>query len=83
VPVSAVGAATIQKSLILLSVQHISETKVGEKRLAPDRAQELLGPSAGVLPLHMIEEETAVEDRVHAEEMPSSLQCSGQQLSAE
>jgi len=59
VPVSAVGAAAAQQSLILLSVQHDSEAKVGEKRLAPDSAQELPGPSVGVLPLHMIEEETA------------------------
>ena len=59
VPVSAVGAAAAQQSLILLSVQHDSEAKVGEMRLAPDSAQELPGPSVGVLPLHMIEEETA------------------------
>jgi len=35
-------------------------------------AQELPGPSVGVLPLHMIEEETAGEDGDHAEETPNS-----------
>jgi len=83
VPVSAVGAAVAQQSLILPSVKHDSEAEVGEKRLAPDRAQELPNPSVGVLPLHMIEEETADEDGDHAEETPSSPPCSGQQLSAE
>jgi len=83
VPVSAVGAAAAQQSLILPSVQHDSEATVGEKRPAPDSAQELPGPSVGVLPLHMIEEETAGEDGDHAEETPSSPPCSGQQLSAE
>ena len=84
-PVSAVGAAAAQQSLILPSVQRDSEAKVGEKRLAPDSAQELPGPSVGVLPLHMIEEETAgdSEDGDHAEETPRSPPCSGQQLSAE
>ena len=56
---------------------------MGEKRPAPDSAQELPGPSVGVLPLHMIEEETVGEDGDHAEETPSSPPCSGQQLSAE
>ena len=56
---------------------------MGEKRPAPDSAQELPGPSVDVLSLHMIEEETAGEDGDHAEEMPSSPPCSGQQLSAE
>jgi len=78
-----VGAAAAQQSLILPSVQRDSEAKVGEKRLAPDSAQELPGPSVGVLPLHMIEEETAGEDSDHAEETPSSPPCSGQHLSAE
>ena len=41
---------------------------MGEKCPAPDSAQELPGPSAGVLPLHMIEEETAGEDGDHATE---------------
>jgi len=66
VPVSAMGAAATQQSLILRSVQHDSEAEVGEKRRAPDSAQELPGPSVGVLPLHMIEEETAGEDGDHA-----------------
>ena len=44
------------------SVQHDSEAAVGEKRPAPDSAKELSGPSVGVLPLHMIEKETAGED---------------------
>jgi len=83
VPVSAVEAAAAQQSLNLLSVQHDSEVAVGEKRLAPDSAQELQGASVGVLSLHMIEEETAGEDCDHAEETPSSPQCSRQQLSAE
>jgi len=78
-----VGAAAAQQSLILPSVQHDSEAEVGEKRPAPDSAQELPGPSVGVLPLHMIEEEIAGEDVDHAEETPSSPPCSGQQLSAE
>ena len=78
VPVSAVGAAAAQQSLILPSVQHDSEDAVREKRPAPDSAQELPGPSVGVLPLHMIEEETAGEDGDHAEETPSSPPCSGQ-----
>jgi len=56
---------------------------VGEKRLAPDSAQELPGPSVGVLSLHMIEEETAGEDSDHTEETPSSPPCSGHHLSAE
>ena len=56
---------------------------MGEKRPAPDSAQELPGPSVGVLPLHMIEEETAGEDGDHAEETPSSPPCIGQHLSAE
>ena len=38
VPVSAVGAAAAQQSLILPSVQHDSEAKVGQKRSAPDSA---------------------------------------------
>jgi len=84
VPVSAVGAAAAQQSLILPSVQHDSEAEVGEKRPAPDIAQELPGPSIDVLPQsHMIEEETAGEDSDHAEETPSSPPCSGQQLGAE
>eukprot|EP00277_Geminigera_cryophila_P047890 CAMPEP_0173064908 /NCGR_PEP_ID=MMETSP1102-20130122/5289_1 /TAXON_ID=49646 /ORGANISM="Geminigera sp., Strain Caron Lab Isolate" /LENGTH=191 /DNA_ID=CAMNT_0013932051 /DNA_START=11 /DNA_END=582 /DNA_ORIENTATION=+ len=83
VPVSAVGAAAAQQSLILPSVQHDSEAAVGEKRPAPDSAQELPGPSVGVLPLHMIEEETAGEDGDHADETPSSPPCSGHHLSAE
>ena len=83
VPVSAVGAGVAQQSLILPSVQYDSEAEVGEKRPAPDSAQELPGPSVGVLPLHMIEEETAGEDSDHAEKTPSSPPCSGQQLSAE
>jgi len=83
VPVSTVGAGVAQQSLILPSVQHDSEPEVGEKRLAPDSAQELPGPSVGMLPLHMIQEETVCEDRDHAEETPSSPPCSGQQLSAE
>ena len=61
-PVSAVGAAAAQQSLILPSVQHDSEAKVGEERPAPHSAQELEGPSVGVLSLHMIEEEPAGED---------------------
>jgi len=56
---------------------------VGDKRPAPDSAQELPGPSVGVLPLHMIEDETAGEDGNHVEETASSPPCSGQQLSAE
>jgi len=76
VPVSAVGAAAAKQSLILPSVHHDSETAVGEKRPAPDSAQELPGPSVGVLPLHMIEEETAGEDGDHADETPSSPPCS-------
>ena len=40
VPVSAVGAAAAQQSLILPSVQHDSEAAVTEKRPAPDSAQE-------------------------------------------
>ena len=59
------------------SVQHDSEAAVGEKRLAPDNAQDLPGPSVGVFPLHMIEEETTGEDGDHA----SSPPCSGQELS--
>ena len=47
VPVSTVEAAAAQQSLILPSVQHDSETAVGEKRPAPDSAQELPGPSVG------------------------------------
>jgi len=78
-----VGAAVAQQSLILSSVQNDSEAAGGEKRPAPDSAQELPGPSVGVLPLHMIEEETAGEDGDHAEETPSSPPCIGQQLSAE
>ena len=78
VTVSAVGAAAAQQSLILPSVQHDSEAAVGEKRPAPDSAQELPGPSVGMLPLHMIEKETAGEDGDHAEETPSSPPCSGQ-----
>jgi len=58
VPVSTVGAAAAQLSFILPFVQHDSEAAVGEKCPAPDSAQELQGPSVGVLPLHMIEEET-------------------------
>jgi len=68
-PVSAVGATAAQQSLILPSVQHDSEAEVGEKRPAHDSAQELPGPSVGVLPLHMIEKETAGEDGDHAEEL--------------
>jgi len=83
VPVSAVGAAAAQQSLILPSVQHDSEAEVVKKRLAPDSAQELPGPSVGVLPHHMIEGETVGEDDDHAEETPSSPPCSGHQLSAE
>jgi len=83
VSVSAVGAAAAQQSLILPSVQHDSEAEVGEKCLAHDSAQELLGPSVGVLPLHMIAEGTAGEDSDHAEETPSSPPYSGQQLIAE
>jgi len=79
VPVSDVGVATAQQNLILPSVQHDSETAVGEKRLAPNSVQELPGPSVGVLPLHMIEDETAGEDGDHGEETPSSPPCSGQQ----
>jgi len=67
----------------LTSVQHDSEAAVGEKRPAPDSAQDLPGPSVGVLPLHMIEEETTGEDGNHTEETPSSPPYSGQQLSAE
>jgi len=78
VPVSAVGAAAAQQNLILPSVQHDSEAKVDKNRLAPDSAQELPGPSVGVLPLHMTEEETAGEDSDHVEETPSSPLCSGQ-----
>jgi len=77
-----VGAAAAQQSLILPSVQHDSEAEVGEKRPATDSAQELPGPYVGVLPLHMIGEETAGEDGDHAKETPSPP-CSGQQLSAE
>jgi len=62
----------------LPSVQHDSEAEVGEKRLAPNSAQELPGPSVGVLPLHMIEEETTGEDGNHAEETQNSPPCSGQ-----
>jgi len=65
----------------LPSVQHDSEAEVGEKSLTPDSAQELPGPSVGVLPLHMIEEEIAGEDGDHAEETPISPLCSEQQLS--
>ena len=83
VVLSAVGDAAAQQSLILPSVQHDSEVAVGEKRPAPDSARELPGPSVGVLPLHMIEEENAGEDSDHAEETPSSPPCSGQKLSAE
>jgi len=56
---------------------------VGEKRPVPDSAQEFPGPSVGVLPLHMIEEETVGEDGDHAEETPSSPPCTGQHLSTE
>jgi len=48
--------------------QYDSEAAVGEKRPAPDSAQELPGPSVGVLPLHMIEEETVSEDGNHAQQ---------------
>jgi len=57
--------------------EHDSEAEVGEKRQAPDSAQELPGPSVDVLSLHMIEEETVGEDGGHAEETPSSAPCSG------
>jgi len=67
----------------LPSVQHDSETAVGEKRPAPDSGQEFQGPSVGVLPLHMIEEDTTGEDGDPVEETPSSPPCSGQYLSAE
>ena len=67
VPVSAVGAAAAQQSLILPSVQHDSEATVGEKRPAPDSAQELPGPSVGVLPLHVIEEHLSV---IHTSHIP-------------
>jgi len=67
----------------LPSVQHDSEAAVGENRPAPDSAQELPGPSVGVLPLHMIEEETAGEDGDQADETPSSPPCIGHHLSAE
>ena len=83
VPVSVIGTAAAHQSLILPSVQHDSEVAVGEKRPAPDSAQELPCPSVGVLPLHMIEEETAGEDGDHAEETPNSPPHSGQQLSTE
>ena len=53
------------------------------KRPAPDSAQELPGPSVGVLPLHMIEEETAGEDGDHADETPTSPPCCGHHLSAQ
>jgi len=56
---------------------------LGEKRLTLDSAQEFPGPSIGVLPLHMIEEETTGEDGDHTEETPSSPPCSGQMLSAD
>ena len=52
VPVSAVGAAAAQQSLILPSVQHDSEAEVGAKRPAPDIAQELPGPSVGAATSH-------------------------------
>ena len=77
------GVAAAQQSLILLSVQHDSEVEVGEKHPALESAEELPGPSVGVLPLHMIEEETSSEDDDHAEETPNSPPHSGQQLSTE
>ena len=67
VPVSAVGAAAAQESRILPTVQHDSQAEVGDKRPAPDSAEELPVPSVGVLPLHMIEEETAGEDMIAEE----------------
>jgi len=76
VPVSG-GATTAQERLILPFVQYDSEVAVGEKRPATDSAQELPGPSVGVLPLHMIEEETRGEDGDHTEETPNSPPCSG------
>ena len=83
VPVSVVESTVTQKSLILPSDQYDSETEVVEKRPAPGSAQALPGPSVGVLPLHMIEEETPGEDCDHLEEKPNSPPCSGQQFSEE
>ena len=47
-------AAATQESPILPTVQHVSDAKVGDKRPAPDSAEELLGPSVGALPLQQI-----------------------------
>ena len=76
VPVSAMGAAAAQQSLILPSVQHDSEAEVGEKRPATDSAQELPGPSVGVLPLHRTATMQRRRPTVHPVVDSSSVQSS-------
>ena len=76
VPVSDVGVATAQQNLILPSVQHDSETAVGEKRLAPNSVQELPGPSVGVLPLHRTATMQRRRPTVHRVVDSSSVQSS-------
>ena len=93
VPVSAVGAAVAQENSIWPTVQHDSAVEVGgDKRLAPNSAEELPVLSVRALHLSMIEEETAGDDMIEeetageetaGEETPSSPPCSGQELSAE
>jgi len=76
VPVSVVGVPVTQQSLISLSVQHDSEAEVGEKCLAPDSAQELPGPSVGVLPLHRTATMQRRRPTVHRVVDSSSVQSS-------